>query len=332
MLDAQRLRKSVDDGFDETNIAAVAPDADDLQAARFGGGHNRFGMLVVDIDDRRAAGLDQRFEQPELGGEISLQRRMIIEMVARDVGEGRRRDAQAVETILIEPVRGRLDREMRDTLAGQRVERSMQRDRIRRGQRSVGLAARRDDADGADARGAMAECRPDLPRERGDGGLAARAGDGGDGLRLARKKSGRHQRQRAPGIADAHKSIPAGSGASGRRCARMAAAPAAIAGPTNFRPSVLPPSMATKMSPLLTARESADTPLTSRSGLPVSIVASGQNFAKLHGGPPGVPNFEVRKRLRHVLMRTSESKGTPAIYDSSAVSGFEVPIRACRLI
>ena len=44
------------------------------------------------------------------------------------------------------------------------------------------------------------------------------------------------------------------------------------------------------------------------------------------------PNSEVRKGWRHVLMRTSESKGHQQIYDASAVFGFEVPIRICRLV
>ena len=68
-------------------------------------------------------------------------RRMIVEMIARQIGEGRRRDAHAVEPVLIEAVRGRFDRKMRDAFAGERIERAMQLDRIGRGQRAVGLAA-----------------------------------------------------------------------------------------------------------------------------------------------------------------------------------------------
>jgi hypothetical protein len=39
-------------GFDETDAGSVTADAHDRQAARFGGGHDRVRMLVVDIDDR----------------------------------------------------------------------------------------------------------------------------------------------------------------------------------------------------------------------------------------------------------------------------------------
>ena len=159
-----------------------------------------------------------------------------------------------IEPILIEPVRGRLDCEMRDALAGQRIERTVQRDRIGRGQRAVSLAARRHDADGADAGGAMAERGPDLAREGGDRRLAAGAGDGGDGVRLARKKFRRHQRQRAPGIADVHESDMRGQWSVGPPLARMTAAPAAIAGPTKLSPSVLPPRWRRTRRRVLTAR------------------------------------------------------------------------------
>ena len=56
MPDAQRLRKAVDDGFDEANAVALAADADDRQAARLGGGDDRIRMFVIDVDDRHAAG------------------------------------------------------------------------------------------------------------------------------------------------------------------------------------------------------------------------------------------------------------------------------------
>ena len=73
MLDAQRLRKSVDGGFDETNTVPLPPDADDLQAAGLGGRDNRIRSLVIDIDHRRGAWLDQFSKQPQLGGQISVE-------------------------------------------------------------------------------------------------------------------------------------------------------------------------------------------------------------------------------------------------------------------
>jgi hypothetical protein len=82
---------------------------------------------------------------------------MIIEVIAGDVGERPRGNAQAVEAELVEPVRGRFYREMRNAIRGQGVERAMQRDGIRRGQRAVGFAARRYNSDCADAGGAKAQ-------------------------------------------------------------------------------------------------------------------------------------------------------------------------------
>ena len=56
---------------------------------------------------------------------------------------------------------------MRDAFARDFVELAMQRDRIRRRQRAVDGALRRNQPDGADARRSMAEPLPDLARERG---------------------------------------------------------------------------------------------------------------------------------------------------------------------
>jgi len=91
-------------------------------------------MIVIGVDDCSAARREQSLEQPQFGGEVSLECRMIVEMIAGDVGEACRRDAQAVEPILIEAVRGRFDRQVSDAVAGQRIERAMQRDRVRRRQ------------------------------------------------------------------------------------------------------------------------------------------------------------------------------------------------------
>ncbi len=97
-------------------------------------------MLVIGVDHGGAARLHEIGEQPQLGGEIGLERRVIVEMIAAEIGEAAGRDAHAVEPVLVEAVRGRLDREMRHAVAGEFVERAMQRDRIGRGQRAVDLA------------------------------------------------------------------------------------------------------------------------------------------------------------------------------------------------
>ena len=180
----------------------MTPDADNRKAARLRGGDDGLRVLVVDIDDRGAARFDEDREEPQLGGEVGLEAQVIVQMIARDVGESAGGNAQAVEAVLIEPMRGRLDRKMGDLIAGESVERSVQRDRIRRRQRAVGGAAGRDDTDSADARGAVSECGPDLPREGRDRGFSARAGDGDNDARLAREESGGHHGERAAGVVD----------------------------------------------------------------------------------------------------------------------------------
>src|SRR6478736_9413919 len=89
---------------------------------------------------------------------------------------------------------------MGDAVISDFVELSMQRDRIRRRQRAIDGALRRHQPDSADAGRSVAEPLPDLARERGNRGLAAGAGDGGDRLGLSRIESRSGERQRAPRI------------------------------------------------------------------------------------------------------------------------------------
>ena len=211
---------------------------------------------------------------------------MIVEMVAAEIGEGAGRDAHAVEAMLVEPVRGGLHREMRHAFAGELVERAVQRHRIGRGERAIDLARRRDQPDGADAGGLLAERGPDLAREGGDRCLAAGAGDRRDHLRLARKEL-RRRRARARG---AHrrpwtKATPSGSGSGGTRSAITAAAPAATAWPTKRSPSSLAPAIATNRSPGLIVRLSALMPATSSAAKRASLTASTvSRSGELHGG------------------------------------------------
>ena len=119
MRDADDLREAVDRAAEQFDVVALLADRHDLEAALFRRLDHLPGIAIVDADHRGAAGRDQVGEQPQLGGEIGLDGRMIIEMIARQIGEGAGGDAHAVEPVLVEPVRGRLQRQMRDALAGQ---------------------------------------------------------------------------------------------------------------------------------------------------------------------------------------------------------------------
>ena len=156
---------------------------------------------MIGSDDRGACGLDQIGEQPQLGGEIALDRGMIVEMVAAEIGKCTGRHSQAVETILVEPVRGGLDGKMGHALPGKLAQGLVQGDRIGRGQRAIDFALRRDEPDRADAGRRNALLRPDLAREGRDRSFPARAGDSRDHLRRAGKKLRRCKRERPAHIA-----------------------------------------------------------------------------------------------------------------------------------
>ena len=105
VFEPQRLRKSIDGGLYETNSRSIASDRHDREAARDGCGDHLVRVLVIDIDDRRGAGREQVLEQPQLGGEIGVECWMIVEMIARDIGEAGGCDTQTVEPVLVEAVR-----------------------------------------------------------------------------------------------------------------------------------------------------------------------------------------------------------------------------------
>ena len=144
---------------------------------------------MIGRDHCRAAVDDEIAEQPELGIQVMRDVGMIIHVVARQIGEAAGLDAHAVETILVEPVRGGLERQMGDAVARDLVELAMQRDRIRRGQRAVNSALVGDETDGADACGGVTEPLPDLAREGGDIVLTLADDGGGINLEAVRRKA-----------------------------------------------------------------------------------------------------------------------------------------------
>ncbi len=105
MGDADDLREAVDLAIDQLDIVALRADRHDLKAALPGGLDHLAGITIVDVDHRRAVRLHQIGKQPQLGGEIIFDSLMIVEMIARQIGEGAGGDAHAVEPMLIEAVR-----------------------------------------------------------------------------------------------------------------------------------------------------------------------------------------------------------------------------------
>src|SRR6266700_6075107 len=262
---------------------------------------------MIGRDHGSTARRDQLAEQPKLGRQIMRDSRMIIHVVAREMGEAAGRDAHAVEAVLIEPVRGRLERKMRDAIVRDLVELPMQRDRIRRRQRAIDGALRRDQADGADAGGGMPEPLPDLARERRHRGLAAGAGHRRDGRRLRGEEFCCGQRQRAAWIGDSDEGHRAGGWrmiaddrrrTSRSRCVDETCA-VGLAACQRKKEVAGPDHAAVQRNPRHLER--------CDSGLDCGIIA--KKIAQLHGLPVDMPS------------RKAESPGNP---DSAAAMAYPV--------
>ena len=76
-------------------------------------------------------------EQPELGVEIGLDRRVVVEVVAAEIGEARRLDADAVEAALVEAVARASSAAWVTPSRAKPVEHRVQRHRVGRGQAAV---------------------------------------------------------------------------------------------------------------------------------------------------------------------------------------------------
>ena len=158
------------------------------------------GLDDVDVINGGATARQQLFEQPHLRREVSFHVAVIIEMVARQVGESRSLDRHAVETELIETVARRFQCNMIDAGFGEFVQVAMQRDRIGRRQaaRLVDAAAVNADRPHADA--TRVQLFPNLTEEDRRRGLAIGAGDSSDRLGLRGVKARGGQGERAAGI------------------------------------------------------------------------------------------------------------------------------------
>ena len=184
-------------------------------------------------------------EQAQLGAQVVLEVRVIIHVVAGDVGEAAGRDLHAIETELVEAMAGGFQRQMVDAVLLQLRQQAVDFDRIRRGVLERDLAVRRHDADGAEAGGRHAQRGPDLAHEGDDGGFALGAGDGGDGLGLGAEEARGLTRQAEARIVvgdEAHAQRFAAAATSGRPS--TATAPRATASFTNSAPSAFVPGSA----------------------------------------------------------------------------------------
>ena len=156
MGNPQHLREPLSP-FRQGECLAPPPYGQQPQPAPFRGRDHGLGVLVIGGHHRRAAWLDQIGEQTQLGGEIGFERRMVIEMVATEIGECAGRHAQAVEPMLIEPMRRSLDRKMSRRLHPRAHPESGAARPGRASSGAVDFPLRRNEPDRADARGLDAE-------------------------------------------------------------------------------------------------------------------------------------------------------------------------------
>ena len=88
--------------LDDAKRLAFPPNGEQVEPARLATCRSLCAMVAIDIDDRRRTRLQQVFEQPHLGIEIVLDRRVIVEMVVREIGESTGGNPQPVEPVLVE--------------------------------------------------------------------------------------------------------------------------------------------------------------------------------------------------------------------------------------
>ena len=155
------------------------------------------GAMSLSASTIAGRAVGQQFaKEAKFGAQVILDGRVVVHMIARQVGERAGPQSHAVEPPLIEAVRRRLQRDMGYAGPGELLEGLMQRDRVGRGQGPIGRHRARHDADRADRGGFAAERSPDLADEGGDRGLAAGSRDCDDGLRAG---ADRCARRHAPG-------------------------------------------------------------------------------------------------------------------------------------
>ena len=109
MFKREFLRKAVDVSLNQTNAltrtVGLAADRNDPQLSRTRNIDHGLRTIMIGRDHRSAIRHHQIAEQPQLGGKIMRDVRMVVHVVAREIGETAGCYAHAVQPILIEPVR-----------------------------------------------------------------------------------------------------------------------------------------------------------------------------------------------------------------------------------
>ncbi len=203
--DFERGAEAVAPGRNETDRLALGANRHDKKTGLLGGFDDVRRNHAVGIDDGGSAFRQKFAEEAKFGGEIILDARMIIHVVARQVREGARRNLHPIEPALVEAMRRGFERQMGHPRDGKPVQRLMQGQRIGRRQRAIDRQRAGDDASRAERGRLAAERGPDLADKGRDRSLSARSRNGDHGFRLSRKEPLRGAREGRPSIGHAQK-------------------------------------------------------------------------------------------------------------------------------
>jgi hypothetical protein len=116
--DRQVLPVGAGMGADDAEIAGLLPKGNNFQFAAAAQLGQRREFRRIGVQHRKPAVAQDVGEKPALGGEIGVERAVIIQVIAAEIGEGGGLHPDAVEAELVEAVAGGLHRQMIDARIG----------------------------------------------------------------------------------------------------------------------------------------------------------------------------------------------------------------------
>ena len=180
-------------------FAILGDDGDRRDTARGGSRNHRCGALAtVRPYHRRPVGIDNLGEQAQLGGEIAVHVAVIVEVIARQVGECRGSDRQPLGAKLGQSVARRFERDMAQPFAGETANIAQEGDDVGRRQSGRYGVVGGGHAERADRRRAVPGEAPQLTGQLDRRGLAVGPGDGDGYGRKGGEEPRRHPRKQPP--------------------------------------------------------------------------------------------------------------------------------------
>jgi hypothetical protein len=251
VLDLKILPQVPGSAVDEANALARLADAEDGERAGPRRCNDPLAPGVVGPHHGRAALVHDLGEQPHLGGEVVLHVGMIIEVVARQVGEGAGHDRQPFVAVLRQAVARGFVGDVSDAFAREPGHVREEGHDVRRGQPGRDAFVGGGHPERADRGRAMAAHAPDLPGHLDGRGLAVGARDRDDRLGNRAEELRRELRE---GPARLRVGEVRGARDFGLRARDDGDAPAVIAAGMNSSPLTTAPWNAPKTVPGATLR------------------------------------------------------------------------------